>query len=93
MMGTLATLLAGKKILTREDLYRANVEGDIENIDGVLKITAIRVKYHLKVPRGRSGDVQEALSTYLVRCPAAQTLIGCVNITDNLEIEEIEAYH
>ena len=92
-MGTLATVLAGKKLLTREDLYRAEVEGDIENVEGVLKITAIRVKYHLKVPRGRAQEAREALAGFIKRCPAAQTLIGCVAITDKLEIEEIEAYN
>jgi hypothetical protein len=40
MMGTLATVLAGRKIPTFSDRYRADVEGDI---DGVLKITRIRV--------------------------------------------------
>ncbi len=34
-MGTLATVLAGRKIPTFSDRYRADVEGDI---DGVLKI-------------------------------------------------------
>jgi len=43
-MGTLATVMAGKKIPTPESLYWADVEGDIENVGGVLKITTIRVK-------------------------------------------------
>jgi len=47
MMGTLATVLAGKKISTPEDRYWADVEGDIENVNDVLKITQIRVKYYL----------------------------------------------
>ena len=90
MMGTLAGVLAGKKIATPEDRYRAEVEGDIENVDGVLKITAIRVAYHLKVPKGKSGDAKEARLSYLVRCPAAQSVIGCIRIEDKLLIEETE---
>ena len=43
-MGTLAAALAGKKIRTSEELYSADVEGDIENVNGILKITKIRVK-------------------------------------------------
>ena len=46
-MGTLATVLASRNIPTYEALYWADVEGDIENVDRVLKITTIRVKYHL----------------------------------------------
>jgi hypothetical protein len=89
MMGTLATVLAGKKIPTFEDRYWADVEGDIENVNGVLKITKIRVKCHLKVPSGKAPEAQEAFSTYLVRCPAAQSVIGCINIEDELLIEEM----
>ncbi len=37
MMGTLAGVLAAKKIPTPEDRYWADVEGDIENVNGVLK--------------------------------------------------------
>ena len=90
MMGTLAGVLAGKKIATPEDRYWAEVEGDIENVDGVLKITQIRVTYHLKIPKGKSGDAEEALQAYLVRCPAAQSVIGCIRIEDKLIIEETE---
>jgi len=62
MMGTLATWLARKKIPTPEDRYRADVEGDIENVNNVLKITEIRVKYHLKVPEGKTEEAKEAFS-------------------------------
>jgi organic hydroperoxide reductase OsmC/OhrA len=91
MMGTLATVLAGKKIPTFEERYWADVEGDIENVNGVLKITNIRVKYHLKVPREKAGEAKEAFSSYLVRCPAAQSVIGCINIHDDLALEEMSA--
>lgn len=88
MMGTLATLLAGKKIPTPEDRYWADVEGDIENVNNVLKITQIRAAYHLKVPKGKVGEAREAFSSYLNFCPAAQSVIGCINIRDNIEVEE-----
>ena len=55
MMGTLATALASRKIPTHTDRYKALVEGDIENIDGVLRIARIRVDYDLKVPAGKTG--------------------------------------
>ncbi|HUL01541.1 MAG TPA: hypothetical protein VLX29_11920, partial [Nitrospirota bacterium] len=84
MMGTLATVLAGKKIQTFEERYWADVAGDIEDVNGVLKITNIRVKYHLKVPREKAGEAKEAFSTYLIRCPAAQSVIGCIKIHDDL---------
>ncbi len=87
-MGTLATVLAGKKIPTPEDLYWAEVEGDIENVSGVLKITTIRVKYHLKVPEDKAAEAREGLSNYITFCPAAQSVMGCIKIEDELIIEK-----
>ncbi len=90
MMGTFASVLATKKIRTHTDRFQANVEGDIENVNNILKITRIRVKYHLKVPKGKTEAAKEALSSYLARCPAAQSVIGCIEILDDAIIEELE---
>jgi len=89
MMGTLATVLARKTIPTPEERYWAEVEGDIENVDNILKITQIRVRYHLKVAPGKAGEAKEAFSSYLAFCPAAQSVIGCIRIQDELKVEEI----
>jgi organic hydroperoxide reductase OsmC/OhrA len=89
MMGTLASALARKEILTPEERYWAEVEGDIENVNGILKITQIRVTYHLKVPKEKAPDAREAFSTYLERCPAAQSVIGCIDIRDQLSLHDL----
>jgi len=88
MMGTLASALAGKGISTPEERYRADVEGDIENVNGILKITQIRVTYHLTVQEDKAGDAREVFSTYLARCPAAQSVIGCIGIRDQLVLHD-----
>ncbi len=88
MMGTLARMLAEKKIPSPEDRYWADVEGDIENVNNVLKITQIRVRYHLKVEKEKVEEAREAFSSYLNSCPAAQSVIGCIHIKDDLVIEE-----
>ena len=88
MTGTLARFLAERQIPTPEDRYRAEVEGDIENVNNVLKITQIRVKFYLKVLQGKARDAREAFSSYLSSCPAAQSVIGCIHIKDDLIIEE-----
>ncbi|OGP88088.1 MAG: hypothetical protein A2156_02200 [Deltaproteobacteria bacterium RBG_16_48_10] len=88
MMGTLARFLAEKQIPTPEDRYRAEVEGDIENVNNVLKITQIRVTYYLKVPQDKVEEAKVAFSSYLTSCPAAQSLIGCIKIHDDLKIEK-----
>ena len=87
-MGTLARFLTEKQIPTPEDRYRAEVEGDIENVNNVLKITQIRVRYYLKLVPGKEREAKEAFSSYLTFCPAAQSVIGCIGIKDDLSIEE-----
>ncbi len=87
-MGTLATLMAGKKIPTPENLFWADVEGDIENAGGVLKITTIRVKMHLKCPEEKAADAKEAFANYITRCPAAQSVKDCIKLQDELIIEK-----
>jgi len=89
MMGTLATVLAGRKIPTHTDRYEALVEGDIENVDGVLRISRIRVAYKLKVPAGKADEAREAFAGYMKSCPAAMSVCGCIDIADTLEITEL----
>ncbi len=87
-MGTLATLMAGKKIPTPEHLYWADVEGDIEDAGGVLKITTIRVTMHLKCPEEKAADAKEAFANYITRCPAAQSVKDCIRLQDELIFEK-----
>jgi organic hydroperoxide reductase OsmC/OhrA len=89
MMGTLAAVLAGKKIRTIKDLFKAIVTGDIEDVDGVLKITRINVQYSLKVPEEKRDEAMEALNNYIKLCPGAQSVIGCIDITHELTMEDL----
>lgn len=86
-MGTLATVLARKGIRTFKELYQAEVTGDIEDVSGVLKITKIQVNYSLKAPEEKKQEAQEAFETYLSQCPAAQSVIGCIEILHQLSLE------
>ena len=89
MMGTLAMVLAGKKIRTFENLYQATVTGDIEDVEGILKVTRIKVNYSLKAPEDKWKDAEEALGTYLPLCPGAQSVIGCIDISHELNLEPL----
>jgi len=87
MMGTLASVLATKKIRTHTDRFRCEAEGDIEDVGGVLKIARIRVRHILKARPGEEVDARWALEHYIERCPAAQSVIGCIDIDHDLTIE------
>lgn len=88
MMGTLATVLAQKKIRTFQDRYMATVTGDIEDVNGVLKIVRINVRYDLKLPAEKRKDAEEAFNNYITLCPAAQSVIEAIKITHELEMTD-----
>jgi hypothetical protein len=90
MLGTFARVLADHKIKVRtsEERYWADVEGDVENVNGVLKLTEIRVNFHLKAPKEIHEEIKTAFSSYLHFCPAAQSVTGCIAIKDKLILEE-----
>jgi hypothetical protein len=89
MVGTLARLLAEKQIETPEENFWADVQGDIEEVNGVLKITQIRVDYHIKLPAGKKEDANQVLRMYLTRCPAATSVMDCIRIKDQAVFEEL----
>ena len=72
MMGTLAAVLAGKKIRTFKDQFKAIVTGDIEDVDGVLKITHINVEYFLKLP----GEKRRSFLSQPKRSPAVSRMLS-----------------
>ena len=87
-MGTLATVLAKKKIRTFQDRYMATATGDIEEVNGILKITRINVSYKLKLPPEKRIDALDAFNNYITRCPSAQSVIDAINITHELNLED-----
>jgi uncharacterized OsmC-like protein len=68
----------------------AQVEGDIEDVDGMLKITTIRLHYRLKTPKGAREKVDRALAVYADKCPAYQSVKGCIQCSWDAQIEEVE---
>ncbi len=88
MMGTLAKVLAKKKIRTFKDRYMATVTGDIEDVNGVLKIVRINVHYNLKLPADQRADAEDAFNNYITLCPAAQSVVAAITINHELEMAD-----
>ena len=66
------------------------MEGDIEDIDRVIRITRLRVRYHLKIPAGKRPEAERALETHPAKCPAAVTLGSAIAVDYSWEIQEEE---
>jgi len=54
---------------TAENLV-AQVEGDIEDVDEVMRITKIRLHYRLRIPPGSREKVDRVMTSYAEKCPA-----------------------
>ena len=67
---------------------QASVEGDIQAIDNVLRITTIRVRYRIRIPAGTRERAQRAVDTHATKCPAANSVRGCIDLDIDAEITE-----
>ena len=67
----------------------AEVEGDIEDVGGVLKITTIRLHYRIKAPAEKRESIERLLDHYAEACPAYQSVKGCIECSWTAEIEEV----
>ena len=64
----------------------AEVEGDIEDVNGVLKITTIRLHYRIKAPAEKRESIERLLGSYAEACPAYQSVKGCIDCCWTAEI-------
>lgn len=64
------------------------MEGVIEEVDGTIAVTQIRVKYRIKLPQGQREAAERALAQHKGKCPVAQTLTRGVEISWDAEFEE-----
>ena len=66
----------------------AQVEGDIEDVGGVMRITKIRLHYRFQVPAGSREKVDRVLASYAEQCPAYQSVKGCIDCAWDAEVVE-----
>ena len=83
----MAAALDVREIKSAENLV-AQVEGDIEDVGGVMKITKIRLRYRFRIPAGAREKVERLLESYAEKCPAYQSVKGCIDCSWDAEIEE-----
>jgi uncharacterized OsmC-like protein len=83
----LGAALEVRGVRSAENLV-AQVEGDIEDVDGVMKITKIRLHYRFHIPAGMREKIDRLLESYAEKCPAYQSVKGCIACTWDAAIEE-----
>ena len=68
----------------------AQVEGHVEDVNGVLRITRIHLVYHLRVGKGQREVVDRVLKVYAERCPAYNSVKDCIECSWEANITEEE---
>jgi len=76
--------------ISSADNLIAQVEGDIEEVDGVLRITRIRLAYQIHLPPGKRTEAERALAVYADKCPAYQSVKDCIACSWTAEFIEDE---
>lgn len=66
----------------------ASVEGDVEAVDRVLRISRMRVRYDVRIPKGKREAAERAVATHEQWCPAATSVRGCIPIEISANIIE-----
>lgn len=77
-----------RQIPSEPGKVRSRVEGDIEAVDRILRITKIRVHYEIRIPAGKREAAERAVATHEQKCPAATSVRGCIPIEITAEIFE-----
>ncbi len=69
-------------------MLSAEVEGEIEKVNGTIAITRINVKYRVRVKKGEREKVERALEIHKDHCPVAVTLTRGVEFSFEAAIDE-----
>ena len=67
----------------------ADVEGDVEAVDGVLRITKIRLKYQFEAPKDLLQKAERALQIYADMCPAYQSVKNSIDCSWDVNIKTV----
>jgi organic hydroperoxide reductase OsmC/OhrA len=88
MLGTLNGALEVRQVRLEGDAISAEVEGVNEVRDGLPVLTAIHIRYRLRIPAGTREVVDRALARHQEKCPTANTLRNCVAVSWSADITE-----
>jgi len=67
----------------------SEVRGEIEKDGNVVVIKRIHVTYHLKLKPEQRETAERVLDFHADKCPVARTIKGCVDITTDLNMEDL----
>lgn len=91
MLGTLGGALEVRGIKLAPGEISAVATGVNELVNGLVRLTAIQVRYRLTIPPGTRDAVDRALARHQEKCPTAISLAAAIAISWTAEITERDA--
>src|SRR6202035_3705503 len=88
LTGTVAGALEARGGRADPEKLQVEAEGKIEDVDGKMILTGIKVHYHLKVPKDKRAAVERALEHHEGLCAASESVRRGSAIEWDSEIEE-----
>jgi uncharacterized OsmC-like protein len=92
MTGTVAGALEARGVSASPDKLQVEAEGRIEDVDGKMILTGIKLHYRMKVPKEKRATVERALEHHEGLCAASESVRRGITVEwDNEIIEESDA--
>ena len=88
MTGTVAGALEARGVNANPDKLQVEAEGRIEEVDGKMILTAIKLRYHLKVPKEKRATVERALEHHEALCAASESVRRGITVEWESDIQE-----
>jgi len=88
MTGTVAGALAARGLSTDSDNLQVEAEGRIENVDGKMILTGIKMHYRLAVPKDKRAAAERALQHHEGLCAASESVRRGITVEWESEIVE-----
>ena len=74
MTGTVAGALEARGVSANPDNLQVEAEGRIEDVDGKMILTGIKLHYRVKVPKNKRATVERALEHHEGLCAASESV-------------------
>lgn len=88
MTGTVAGALEARGVRADPEKLQVEAEGKIEDVDGKMILTGIKLLYRLKVPAEKRATVERALEHHEGLCAASESVRRGITVEWESEIQE-----
>ena len=88
MTGTVAGALEARGVSATPDKLQVEAEGTIEDVNGKMILTGIKLRYKMKVPKDKRAAVERALEHHEGLCAASESVRRGIKVEWESEIIE-----